>query len=964
MRRWVWRVLLIVAVMAALTVGAAAAEVKYPASGSNSILYDLDTGTVLGPVNKAAIVNAIIPAEVNGVPITSIGPNAFQGCGILETVEIGKKVVTIGEGAFNTCVGLKHVYFSKNCEVTTIEKDAFAGCSKLNDVILPSQLTVIKAGTFSRCSALDTIYIPANVTVIEATAFYMDTKLAFLHYGDMTKEPDQKDVELRIVHFSLLGHPEELKAATCTVDGKERVVASCEKCGKDIITEEHSIPATGHTPGAEVAEVPANCVETGTKAGKYCTVCKKPAEGLEVIPIDPDTHKTPEANHIDLPTTPATCTKPGSSGGKQCPDCLAVTTDPSEIPAAGHKYDGKKTAEAPRMVQEATCSLKGYKVLDYVCDVCGEVKECKICTDNEDTEVTEAYAAHLNDDTQHASLEVLDTIDHAWGQKDYDYKAEADKPTCGQKGKLTAVKICTVCDEKEWDDNDTKEEEKTDHTPPEGYKEEIIVPGDCETPKKTKYPAYTCAKCSEDVPERIETGTATGKHNWKKDETAPGETIKAATCISDGEEFTSGQICTNCDKKLPRERKPIPKTAHNWGTPVKDPSPGEGKEDKAPTCGEDGVEYVIVACQNTAIGCTETEHRTIILPATQNHNYEGSVWTTVKKPTATENGLEEMPCMNPGCGHKDQRILPATGDPSGPDDPDGPDKPEPAYLVNLVQGAGGSVSSNKSSAKSGDRVTLTIWAESGYELDMIRVVSASGGVPSVTDLGGNQHRFTMPASNVEVRVTFVRKSAGSAWSSSWASAPGDGADGNPRRTTDPMPTQSPAQSVPRAGVSDQLFRDIPASHWAAGEISWANQMGYMNGSGGRFNPDGTITHQQMWMVLARITGSRPANMTEARRWAVENSFADGSSPTGAVARHQLVTALYRCAHLVGSTNRNTTSLAGYTDSRTVPTVARDAFSWAVANGIVGGTANGRLDPNGTLTRAQFAVILYRYSQRI
>ena len=67
---------------------------------------------------------------------------------------------------------------------------------------------------------------------------------------------------------------------------------------------------------------------------------------------------------------------------------------------------------------------------------------------------------------------------------------------------------------------------------------------------------------------------------------------------------------------------------------------------------------------------------------------------------------------------------------------------------------------------------------------------------------------------------------------------------------------------------------------------------------------------------------------------------------------------------MGSTNRNSVSLAGYSDSRTVPASARDAFAWAVANGIVGGTAGGKLDPNGTLSRAQFAVILYRYSQRI
>ena len=247
---------------------------------------------------------------------------------------------------------------------------------------------------------------------------------------------------------------------------------------------------------------------------------------------------------------------------------------------------------------------------------------------------------------------------------------------------------------------------------------------------------------------------------------------------------------------------------------------------------------------------------------------------------------------------------------------------------------------------------------------MLRVISADGKVLNPDSLGSGQYRFTMPAANVEVRATFSRKSSSSWSGSNWASAPGEGASTDPRRTTDVMPTQNPSQSVPKAGASEQVFRDIPIGHWAAGEINWANQMGYMNGTAGRFNPDGNITHQQMWMVLARLTGSHPANMTEARRWAVEHSFADGSSPTAAVSRHQLVTALYRCAHLMGSTNRNSTSLAGYTDSSTVPAVARDAFSWAVANGIVSGTANSRLDPNGTLTRAQFAVILYRYSQRI
>ena len=85
MRRWVWRVLLIVAVMAALTVGAAAADTIVT---ENGIKYNLTTGTVVGPVNKDGPVSILVKASVNGTPITSIAESAFNGCGKLRTVEI------------------------------------------------------------------------------------------------------------------------------------------------------------------------------------------------------------------------------------------------------------------------------------------------------------------------------------------------------------------------------------------------------------------------------------------------------------------------------------------------------------------------------------------------------------------------------------------------------------------------------------------------------------------------------------------------------------------------------------------------------------------------------------------------------------------------------------------------------------------------------------------------------------
>ena len=47
------------------------------------------------------------------------------------------------------------------------------------------------------------------------------------------------------------------------------------------------------------------------------------------------------------------------------------------------------------------------------------------------------------------------------------------------------------------------------------------------------------------------------------------------------------------------------------------------------------------------------------------------------------------------------------------------------------------------------------------------------------------------------------------------------------------------------------------------------------------------------MILARLSGAAPANMAEARTWAMENGISDGTSPGTAVTRQQMVALLYR-----------------------------------------------------------------------
>ena len=125
-----------------------------------------------------------------------------------------------------------------------------------------------------------------------------------------------------------------------------------------------------------------------------------------------------------------------------------------------------------------------------------------------------------------------------------------------------------------------------------------------------------------------------------------------------------------------------------------------------------------------------------------------------------------------------------------------------------------------------------------------------------------------------------------------------------------------------------------------------------------------MTRQQLWMILARLSGYQPADFAEAKVWAVDNGISDGTVPGNAVSRQQLVTILYRYAARMGYKTTGAADLTVFPDHASVAAYATDAMAWSVANNIVGGTTQGTLNPTGTATRAQFAVILYRFCENI
>lgn len=137
--------------------------------------------------------------------VTSIGKNAFLGCGLLQSITIPDSVTSIGDKAFLLCVSLKGITIPDG--VLSIGNDAFANCNLLQNIdvsesnsdysssngvlfdktqtilmkypegkkdlsyIIPDGVTSIGEKAFADCDKLNNITIPVSVISIGDLAF-------------------------------------------------------------------------------------------------------------------------------------------------------------------------------------------------------------------------------------------------------------------------------------------------------------------------------------------------------------------------------------------------------------------------------------------------------------------------------------------------------------------------------------------------------------------------------------------------------------------------------------------------------------------------------------------------------------------------------------------------------------------------------------------------------------------------
>ena len=164
------------------------------------LIFDKAKGVIKGidatwlAENKDKPLSVAIPAEINGVAVTTIGIQAFQKCKNLICVDLsGTSITVIQKRAFYECTALKEVILPDSLEILgNTEVDGqpytagsiFYGCSNMESIRtessdadatfeLPANLTAIGKHTFYGCFKNDVkVVIPESVKEIEPEAFY------------------------------------------------------------------------------------------------------------------------------------------------------------------------------------------------------------------------------------------------------------------------------------------------------------------------------------------------------------------------------------------------------------------------------------------------------------------------------------------------------------------------------------------------------------------------------------------------------------------------------------------------------------------------------------------------------------------------------------------------------------------------------------------------------------------------
>mgnify|MGYP004640758267 CR=1 FL=1 len=174
-----------------------------------------------------------------------------------------------------------------------------------------------------------------------------------------------------------------------------------------------------------------------------------------------------------------------------------------------------------------------------------------------------------------------------------------------------------------------------------------------------------------------------------------------------------------------------------------------------------------------------------------------------------------------------------------------------------------------------------------------------------------------------------------------------------------------------AWAEETTYSDV-AGHWAQSAILRWSDYGVLQGSEGKFSPDGTLTRGQMAVILSRLLNLPAAPSAGFTDVAPDAWYADGinrcaaagilqgsegkAMPEDPITREQAMVMLCRA---LGIAAEDVGALAGFSDLSLASDYARPYVAALVKAGVVKGDANGLLNPLSKITRAEIVTMIDR-----
>lgn len=316
--KWLFGLCLMVLVVCGSGVQAADAGTDSGTEESDFLWSENEDGTVTIYDYRGTNETVVVPSEIDGKPVKSIGATAFSwnegyshkvyqtikhvvilegvidiqdgedlrvegafvGCENLETVSLPSTLKKIGYGAFVECDNLREINLSEG--LTSIGDYAFYECYNLNNIILPNGMVSIGKDAFFGCSSIEKLVVPDSVTYIGENAFGLSTGYSIPIYGN----PDAyvktyADANKKII-FSCLNHPNIVDvpavAPNCRQYGKT-AGTRCTVCGSYVIKPQEIRPN-----GQHIWEVKKFRNATVRRVGEKISVCT--VRGCGVINVE------------------------------------------------------------------------------------------------------------------------------------------------------------------------------------------------------------------------------------------------------------------------------------------------------------------------------------------------------------------------------------------------------------------------------------------------------------------------------------------------------------------------------------------------------------------------------------------------------------------------------------------------------------------------------------------------------